>query len=176
MKMSASSSMLAERRFMLTYIISELDSNIEFYHLISVSVMLTINNCEKPKDQEITHLCLAEECTEDLFLCAAGNKTPHKHSKTDIQLISEIKKKLKEAWEPKESTIDPYFQRTKKFYDDLRLEIKELIDEDENRVKTFLTKVKYHHLPLEANSQAYLEFIKDEYDRLDKASILSLVN
>lgn len=39
-----------------------------------------------------------------------------------------------------------------------------------------MTKVKYHHLPLEANSQAYLEFMREEYDRLDKASLLNLLN
>lgn len=111
-----------------------------------------------------------------MLLCEECNKTPHKHSKTDIRLISEIKSRLKEAWEPKDSTIDPYFTRVKKFYADLRIQIKDLIDEDERKVENFLTKVKYHHLPLEANSQAYLELIKDEYDRLDKTSILSLLN
>jgi hypothetical protein len=36
--------------------------------------------------------------------------------------------------------------------------------------------VQYHHLPYEANSQAYLEFIRDEYNRLDRNSILNLLN
>lgn len=64
----------------------------------------------------------------------------------------------------------------KTFYENLKVSIKNLIDEDQRKVEEFLVKVKYYHLPLEANSQAYLEFMRQEYDRLDKASILSLLN
>lgn len=39
-----------------------------------------------------------------------------------------------------------------------------------------LTKVKYHHLPYEANTQAYLDFINKDYDKLTKRSIINLLN
>jgi hypothetical protein len=60
------------------------------------------------------------------------------------------------VWEPKESLIEPYFKQINLFYDSLRKEINKLIDDDLKQVEGFLTKVKYHHLPYEANSQAYL--------------------
>lgn len=84
------------------------------------------------------------------------NNNKNKHSKTDIRLISELKEKFKEAWEPKKSAVQPYFAKVRTFYEKLRKGINDLIDEDEKAVINFLTKVKYHHLPLEASSQAYL--------------------
>lgn len=127
--------------------------------------------------QEITHLCLADDCKENLFLCESCQAiNVHKHSKTDIRLIAEIKDKLRAVWEPKESLVEPYFQKIAQFYEGLRKEINKLIDEDHKQVEGFLVKVQYHHLPYEANSQAYLEFTRDEYDRLDRHSILNLLN
>ncbi len=61
---------------------------------------MSLTTCQK-HNQEIKHLCLAEDCSEDLFLCSECNLGQHKHSKTDIREISEVKEKLKEAWEPK---------------------------------------------------------------------------
>lgn len=105
----------------------------------------------------ITHLCLAEDCKENLFLCEkCQNTNVHKHSKTDIRAISEIKQKLKSVWEPKNSLIGPYFKKISQFYESLKQEISKLIDEDQKQVENFLIKVQYHHLPYEANSQAYL--------------------
>lgn len=40
----------------------------------------------------------------------------HKHSKTDIKSIEEIKSKLEEAWEPKQCSIQPYFEKVNVFY------------------------------------------------------------
>lgn len=46
---------------------NEADLNV-LYSISKIS-MLTINNCIKHVDKEITHLCLAEDCKEELFLC-----------------------------------------------------------------------------------------------------------
>jgi hypothetical protein len=81
--------------------------------------MITVQNCIK-HNQEITQLCLAEECKEDLFLCEECSSSKHKHSKTDIKLIKEVEEKLKGTWEPKESAIQPYFSRVREFYQNLR--------------------------------------------------------
>jgi hypothetical protein len=43
-------------------------------------------------------------------------------------------------------------------------------------VENILGKLKYHHLPVEANSAAYIEFMRAEYDRLDKNTIVTLMN
>lgn len=51
---------------------------------------MTNTLCSKHQ-QEIRHLCLAEDCKEDLFLCDACNMGLHKHSKTDIRKVSEVK-------------------------------------------------------------------------------------
>lgn len=36
--------------------------------------------------------------------------------------------------------------------------------------------MKYHHLPYEANSQAYLDLLKGDYSRLDRNSLRGLLN
>lgn len=43
-------------------------------------------------------------------------------------------------------------------------------------MESLLEKISCHHLPMEANSLAYLEFKKEQYERLDKASILKLIS
>lgn len=55
-------------------------------------------------------------------------------------------------------------------------EIKKLLEYDKRQVELFLTKVKYHHLPYEANSQAYLDLLKGDYSRLDRNSLRGLLN
>jgi hypothetical protein len=72
--------------------------------------------------------------------------------------------------------MDAYIKKTRLFYENLRKEINKLIDEDQRTVENILGKLKYHHLPVEANSAAYMELMKGEYDRLDKNTIVTLMN
>lgn len=62
------------------------------------------------------------------------------------------------------------------FYDQMRKDLIDLINEDQKIVEALLEKVSYHHLPVEANSLSYLEFKKEQYERLDKTSILKLIS
>ena len=58
----------------------------------------------------------------------------------------------------------------------MRKEVNKLIDDDQKVVERMLTKVKYHHLPYEANTQAYLDFLHKDYDKLSKRAVIGLLN
>jgi len=51
-----------------------------------------------------------------------------------------------------------------------------LIDDDQRIVENILGRIKYHHIPVEANSTAYMDLMKSEYDQLDKNTIVTLLN
>lgn len=59
---------------------------------------MATKKCQK-HSKEFVELCLAEDCKADLFLCPdCKDVSQHKHSKTDIVSIEDIKSKLKHAW------------------------------------------------------------------------------
>lgn len=71
--------------------------------------------------------------------------------------------------------MEGYYKKVRFFYDKLRKDVNELLNEDQKIVESLLEKISYHHLPIEANSLCYLEFKKQQYERLDKSSILKLI-
>ena len=43
-------------------------------------------------------------------------------------------------------------------------------------MNTLVEKIKYHHLPKKANSQAYINFKKNQFNSIDKNSMITLIN
>ena len=59
-------------------------------------------------------ICLDEDCSEKFLLCKSCKESSvHKHSKTTIEVIAEVKQKLKETWELKDSKIKPYYKKVR---------------------------------------------------------------
>ncbi len=131
---------------------------------------------EEEAEQTITHMCLESDC-KDAFLINADEDmdSKHKHTKTSIYKIEEVREKLKDAWEPKESMIQAYKKKQNEFYNNLKTQINKVIDDDQKLLENILAKLQYHHLPIQANSQVYFEFIREEYQRLDRISMLKLI-
>lgn len=63
-------------------------------------------------------------------------------------------------WELKDNKMEGYYKKVRFFYDKLRKDVNELLNEDQKIVESLLEKISYHHLPIEANSLCYLEFKK----------------
>lgn len=87
-----------------------------------------------------------------------------------------MRNKLSLHWELKDNKTEPYFKKVCLFYDKLRKDVNDLLNEDQKVVESLLEKISYHHLPIEANSLCYLEFKKEQYERIDRASVMKLIN
>ena len=65
-------------------------------------------------------MCLDEECKDNFLLCkSCKSSSIHKHSKTSIVNIEEVKKQLCEVWEVG-NVFSEYKKKTNTFYEELR--------------------------------------------------------